>query len=281
MGKRFTETNKWETPHFRGLSLLAKVVLQYLHDRCDVAGVWEPDFGLAEFLIGNGPLDWDEVERELGDRIRILRSGKWWLTRHVRLQCGQLKETAPPHRTVIKLLQEHGISLADPWLIGDAAPEELNSAPAAPSPVIPILPPNAGVLAQLYIAQGMDPARATVREKENLLKALKMILEAEPKATEEQVAGAAVAYRKKYPKAPITAKAIADHWSELAPAQRSEQEISERDFILAEIRMGEAQLKNYMHSPFGVQVCKPDLTDEQIDAARKLKEGIDELRQKL
>lgn len=277
MGKRFTETNKWETPHYRGLSLIAKVVLAYLHDRCDVAGVWEPDFGLAEFCIGNGPIDFDPVITELGDRIRRLQCGKFWLTRHVRLQCGQLKPTVPPHKTVIRLLQEHGISLSDPWIVGDNPPED----PPPSEPVIPIIPPNAGALAQLYAAQGTDALRATVREKDNILKALKMIIAAEPTVTPDQIAGAAANYRKKYPKAPCTAKALADHWSELAPAQRSGQEIeraAQRSEELARLRK---ELDPFIHKPFGVPVGRPDLTDEQIDHARDLNERIEALEKQL
>lgn len=46
---RFTKTEKWDDPWFRGLSTDAKVLFLYLCDKCDCAGFWEVDQEAAEF----------------------------------------------------------------------------------------------------------------------------------------------------------------------------------------------------------------------------------------
>lgn len=282
MGKRFTETRKWETPAYRGLSMAAKVVLQYVEDRCDNAGVWEPDFAMAQFCIGAEVIDFGRVHAELGDRVRVLKNGKWWLTRFIQFQCGQLKpETCHPHRTVVRLLQQHGISPKDPWITGDTAAEEGTGAEPAPNEPYRMIEPHSEVIQQLAIAQGIEMSRITLREKDKLAKAAKMILDAEPGATGAQVAGAGLAYRKKYKEAPMTALAIAGHWSELAPARRSQEEVDEEfqvQITLAELKR---KLSDYMHKPFGMLIARPDLTEDQLVEARQLSERIDELQGQL
>lgn len=117
--KRFTETRKWNDPWFRELSPDSKLAFDYICDNCDNAGVWEPDPRLANFCIKKD-VDWDEVLQELGDRVQVLPSGKWWLTRFIRFQCGDLRpEKVPPHRAVAELLKRHGIDEKSPWITGE------------------------------------------------------------------------------------------------------------------------------------------------------------------
>ncbi len=52
MTRRFTETGKWDDKQFRRLSLAAKVLLQLLNDKCDVAGFWQVDMETTAFFTG-------------------------------------------------------------------------------------------------------------------------------------------------------------------------------------------------------------------------------------
>jgi hypothetical protein len=108
--KRFTETDKWLDPWFQELPLDAKLVWLYLLDRCDNAGVWEPNKRLANFTIGRD-IDWPEVERLLtvGQRIEILSDGKWHVCKFVVFQYGQLSKECAPHRQVLRLMERHGL----------------------------------------------------------------------------------------------------------------------------------------------------------------------------
>jgi hypothetical protein len=106
--KRFTETGKWSDPWFLGLSLDSKLAFWYITENCDGAGVWDPNKRLANFCFTRD-LDWDQVKTELGDRIEVLPSGKWHLTRFVDFQYGVLSPECRPHAFVIKLREKHGI----------------------------------------------------------------------------------------------------------------------------------------------------------------------------
>lgn len=106
--KRFTETDKWRDSWFRKLKPMSKLAFFYVVDNCDAAGVWDPDFDLADFTIGE-KVDWLSVSTELGERLVMLPCGKWHLTRFVEFQYGELVEECRPHAKVLQLLKGHGI----------------------------------------------------------------------------------------------------------------------------------------------------------------------------
>lgn len=106
--KRFTDSNKWRDLWFRRLTPHGKLAYMFLLDAVDNAGVWEPDFDLADFQIGE-PLNWIAVQQEFGDRLHVLASGKWLLTRFIAFQFGELREDCKPHQQVVRLIEQHGI----------------------------------------------------------------------------------------------------------------------------------------------------------------------------
>jgi len=106
--KRFTDTDKWRDPWFRKLSAGAKLAFLFIVDNCDNAGVWDADMELANFSIGM-EIPWEKVRESLGERMEVLKSGKWHLKKFVTFQCGELSEECKPHAAVIRLLNKHGI----------------------------------------------------------------------------------------------------------------------------------------------------------------------------
>jgi hypothetical protein len=106
--KRFTETEKWRDSWFRRLEPDAKLAFLYMLDNCDAAGVWDPDFELANFQIGR-VVNWEMVKNSLSDRLEILPSSKWHLCKFVGFQYGQLSEECKPHLNVLRLIEIHGI----------------------------------------------------------------------------------------------------------------------------------------------------------------------------
>jgi len=106
--KRFTDTAKWHDSWFRALSPTHKLAILYLYDNCDQAGVFDPDFGLADFIIGE-KVDWSGLLGVAGDRIETLKDGKWHLTRFVEFQQGELNPACRPHQSIIRLLETYGI----------------------------------------------------------------------------------------------------------------------------------------------------------------------------
>lgn len=107
--KRFTEALKWRDPWFRGLSVDGKLAFFYLVDNCDAAGVWEPDFQLANFCLKRD-IPWDEIRSEFGDRLELLRNGKWFLTRFISFQYGpHLNRSNTAHLGVLRRLELAGV----------------------------------------------------------------------------------------------------------------------------------------------------------------------------
>lgn len=106
--KRFTDTDKWRDSWFAGLDSDTKLAVIYIYDACDNAGVFDPNLRLADFCIGKA-IDWKGVREAMGDRLKVLPSGKWLLTGFVLFQFGNLSPDSKPHQSVMRLIQNHGI----------------------------------------------------------------------------------------------------------------------------------------------------------------------------
>lgn len=105
--KRFTETQKWEDPWFRKLKPEMKLLWQWLCDKCDNAGVIDPDLDLASFQIGyQYPSD---TLLEFGERLAVLESGKTWIPSFIPFQCGKLSDDCAAHKPILQSLEKHGI----------------------------------------------------------------------------------------------------------------------------------------------------------------------------
>lgn len=78
MAKRFTDTEKWKKTWFRELSPKMKCAWEYLRDMCDHAGVWEADFALMKFFVGED-ISRQELENSFQGRILSLQEGKKYL----------------------------------------------------------------------------------------------------------------------------------------------------------------------------------------------------------
>jgi hypothetical protein len=105
--KRFTETAKWEDPWFRRLKPEMKLLWQWLCDKCDNAGVIDPDIDLASFQIGyQYPSD---TLLEFGERLEILDCGKVWIPSFIPFQCGKLSEDCAAHKPIFQSIEKHGL----------------------------------------------------------------------------------------------------------------------------------------------------------------------------
>lgn len=106
--KRFTETTKFDDPWYYHLQPLFKLAWEYVLTKCDAAGVWDPNFGLAEYQIG-GKVKWKEFLEKCDERIAVLPNGKWWITGFIAFQYGKLSKDCRPHLKVYEALNKHGI----------------------------------------------------------------------------------------------------------------------------------------------------------------------------
>jgi hypothetical protein len=107
--RRFTETQKWDDPWFRRLRPEIKLLWQWILDRCDNAGVIDPDIELASFQIGieYGP----DTLSELGERIQKLPCGKWFIPKFISFQYGTLSKACKAHNPIFASLQKLSIEI--------------------------------------------------------------------------------------------------------------------------------------------------------------------------
>ena len=108
MKKRFHDTEIWYKEWFMNLSEREKLGWFYLLDVCDGAGVWAPNFTLAETIIGK-KVNWSKLMQDSHGNIEILENGKYFIPDFCEFQCVKLSAKSPPHRSYIMLLEKHGL----------------------------------------------------------------------------------------------------------------------------------------------------------------------------
>lgn len=110
MAKRFTDTQKYRKPFFRGLTATNKLFWDYLYHECDHAGVWIVDFEIAKICIGGekitiGAKTLDVFNKD-EERIIVLDEGKkWFIPSFVEFQYGILNSKNNAHKSVMKILK--------------------------------------------------------------------------------------------------------------------------------------------------------------------------------
>lgn len=110
MAKRMTDTEIWQKEWFLKYSLKQKVLLRFLFDSCDCAGVYDPNYMLLKVYIGEDVTE-DDILGLNQDKIHIelLEDGKFFIPDFVSFQCGELSENCRPHIKVIETLKKHGL----------------------------------------------------------------------------------------------------------------------------------------------------------------------------
>lgn len=105
--KRFTATEKWEDPWFRALQPIHKLLFLWLVDKCDNAGVIEPDLSLAAFQLGMKVTE--ETLAPLSGRVVRLQNRKLYLPKFITFQYGELSRECKAHNPVFKSLEANGL----------------------------------------------------------------------------------------------------------------------------------------------------------------------------
>lgn len=110
MSKRFIESEIWLKEWFQKLNAGEKLAVRYIMENCDNVGVWTPNKGLAEYLIGD-EIDWSTLPDKTNGNIEILDNGKWFVVDYFYFQHGDfdLDSKNKAHISYIKLLKKHGI----------------------------------------------------------------------------------------------------------------------------------------------------------------------------
>ena len=110
MAKRFTESNKWDDTWFMGLPNKYKLFWLFILDKCNNAGIWEVNYKIANFHIGE-TFEPSEIKRIFQDRIVEIENDKYWfIPKFILFQYGKdLSSKNPAVRNVIQKLNEYDL----------------------------------------------------------------------------------------------------------------------------------------------------------------------------
>lgn len=145
MAKRFTDTELWGKEFFLKYSMKQKLLLRYLYDSCDNAGIYEPNYILLEVFIGEKITEADILSLNT-DKKRIvkLENGNFYLTRFIKFQQGDfLNPKNNAHKQIIAILKENRVRYNN-ILTPDKGLDSPYEAPSKPLNS-PLLAPDKGV----------------------------------------------------------------------------------------------------------------------------------------
>ena len=109
MAKRFIDTKMWDKAWFRKLSPKNKMIWIYILTRCDHAGIWDADWDLASFMIGE-EIIYKELPKEIKDKMKhIPFHDQFYIPSFIEFQYGELRENSKPHLSVLKRLKDKGL----------------------------------------------------------------------------------------------------------------------------------------------------------------------------
>lgn len=109
MVKRFCDTEIWNKEWFLKLPLLQRSLFLYIKDNCDCAGIYEPNYMMLSFIMGQTVTADDILKiNETKKQIELI-NGKFFITDFCKFQYGELKPSCKPHIKVIETLKKHGL----------------------------------------------------------------------------------------------------------------------------------------------------------------------------
>lgn len=110
MGKRFVDTEMWDKKWFMDLSPKQKLLVKYVRDKCDIAGIWSPNYLLASVYIGDEVTEQELLNIDNGNQFERI-SDKIYCTGFIEFQYGSsLNPQSPVHKKIIDILSKYGIN---------------------------------------------------------------------------------------------------------------------------------------------------------------------------
>lgn len=114
MAKRFTDTEIWDKEWFMKLNPKLKCLVKLVRDKCDLSGVWSPNWTLANNYVGESVSEDDLLKIDNGEQFFKMPGGKIFCLGFIQFQYGELSEKSPVHRKIINLLATHKIDHKHP-----------------------------------------------------------------------------------------------------------------------------------------------------------------------
>lgn len=107
MAKRFFDSELWQKEWFQDLTVKEKLLTIFIFENCDCAGIWNGNFKLASFLIGE-KVSFDDIEAINSKKFQfeMLPNGNVFIPDFVIFQYGNLSENCKPHKPIIEKLKK-------------------------------------------------------------------------------------------------------------------------------------------------------------------------------
>jgi hypothetical protein len=110
MAKRFTDTEIWDKDWFMQLNPKQKCLVKYVRDKCDLAGIWSPNYRLASVYIGDSVTEDELLSIDNGNQFSKLKDGKIYCSGFIDFQYGlTLNPGSPIHKKIMQILEKNGI----------------------------------------------------------------------------------------------------------------------------------------------------------------------------
>lgn len=110
MTKRLNDTEIWDKEWFLILSTKEKLLVKYLFDKCDCAGIYVPNYTLLNFIFGEPVTREDFANIK---QVKMLENGNYFIEDFIEFQYGVnitgLNPNFSVHKGVIKQLQKNGL----------------------------------------------------------------------------------------------------------------------------------------------------------------------------
>lgn len=114
MAKRLTDTDKWKKPFIKSLPPEYKLLWLYLIDDCDIAGIWQVDFEVAELRLGI-KLSQEKALRFFKEKIVAFDNGtKWFVQDFISFQYGNLTDKNKMYNPVNLILSKYKMGHLSP-----------------------------------------------------------------------------------------------------------------------------------------------------------------------
>ena len=114
MAKRLTDTEIWDKEWFMSLNPKLKCFVKFVIDKCDLAGVWSPNYNLASIYITEKVTEAELLLIDNGNQFQKLPNGKIFCRGFIDFQNGQLKDNSPIHKKILSILNSHCIGYIYP-----------------------------------------------------------------------------------------------------------------------------------------------------------------------
>jgi hypothetical protein len=112
MAKRMSDTEKWKKPFIKGLPPEYKLLWLYILDECNIAGIWEAEFEIAQIRLGV-QLSPEKALRLYKDKVVAVDNGsKWFILGFIAFQYGELTPKNKMYNSIVSILFKSKIEKA-------------------------------------------------------------------------------------------------------------------------------------------------------------------------